>query len=205
MKDSKYLSAREESRPFIYFPLLQNHETGMTLHVRTVLDPAAVIGTVRAAVQAIDRNLPLVDVRTMSEHIGLSLLPDRLGVILFGVFASLALLLAAIGTYGVMSYSVAQRTREIGIRMALGARHGDVVRMVVGRAMLLALVGVVIGLGASLGLTRLAASLLFGVSPTDPATFAAVAGILAIAALIASYIPARRAAKVDPMVALWNE
>lgn len=205
VRDAKYLSVQEAPRPYIYLPLLQNFETGMTLHVRTASNPDAMIGSIRAAVQSIDRNLPLSDVRTMEQNVATSLMPARLGVFLIGVFAALALLLAAIGAYGVMSYSVAQRTREIGIRMALGARRGDVMRLVIGQGMVLSGAGVAIGIAGSIGLTRFVRSMLFGVSPTDPVTFGVVALILIGVAAIASYIPARRAAGVDPMIAVRQE
>jgi predicted permease len=205
VRDAKYLNVQEESRPYIYLPLLQNFETGMTLHVRTASNPEAMIGSIRAAVQSLDRNLPLADVRTMEQNVSTSLLPARLGVFLIAVFAGLALLLAAIGAYGVMSYTVAQRTREIGIRMALGARRRDVMRLVIGQGMVLSVAGAVIGIAGSMALTRFVQSMLFAVSPTDPLTFGIVTMILIGVAGIASYIPARRAAGVDPMAAVRQE
>ncbi|HEY7181347.1 MAG TPA: FtsX-like permease family protein, partial [Blastocatellia bacterium] len=151
---------------------------------------------------AVEKDLPVYSVRSMNQLLGSSLATRRLTLVLLVGFAALGLLLAAVGIYGVTSYSVKQRTHELGIRMALGAQVSDVVRLVVRQGITLTLVGVAMGLGAALGLTRLIKNLLFGVSATDPATFLVIALLLALVALLACYIPARRAAKVDPMVAL---
>lgn len=177
----------------------------MTLHVRTTDDPGAAINQVRAEVKALDSNLPLTNVKTMEEHMRLPLAPAKLFAWLSSGFGGLALLLAAIGLYGVMAYIVSGRTREIGIRMALGAQANDVLRLVIGQGMMLALIGVAIGLVAAFALTRLLSSFLYGVSATDPLTFVGVAVLLTGVALLACYIPARRAMKVDPMVALRYE
>ncbi|MGB7922147.1 MAG: ABC transporter permease [Pyrinomonadaceae bacterium] len=203
--DGKYFSIGEDPRPFIYFPLLQNYESNAILLVRTTSDPKSMIGAIRSEVQKMDRNLPVYDVRTLTEHMGLSLFPARIAATLLGAFGLLALSLAAIGVYGVMSYSVAQRTHEIGIRMALGARPRDVLRLVVQQGMMLALIGLVIGLLGALTLTRLMSSLLYGVSATDAGTYLVISLLLAIVVLIACYVPARRATKVDPMIALRYE
>ncbi|MBI4473101.1 MAG: ABC transporter permease [Acidobacteria bacterium] len=203
--DSKYGSTREENQPVVYYPLSQNLETYMFLTVRTPSDPARLLAVLRSQVQAMDPRLPLSNVRTMLEHVRIALLPDRLAVLLLGVFAGLAVLLAAVGTYGIVSYSVSQRTREIGIRMAVGAQNIHVLKLIVGKAMMLAVIGILIGLAAAFGVTRFARAFLFGVTPTDPLTFAAVAAILAVVALVSSYIPARRAAKMDPLAALRIE
>jgi putative ABC transport system permease protein len=164
---------------------------------------------VRGEVQQLDRNLPLTGVFTLSEIFSQSLWPPRMAAALLGVFASLSLVLAVIGIYGVMAYSVTQRTRELGIRMALGASRQDVVRLVVWQGLQLTAVGVAIGLVASLIVTRLAtaalSNLLFNVSATDVVTFVVVPSVLALAALGASYIPALRATRIDPMVALRYE
>jgi putative ABC transport system permease protein len=153
----------------------------------------------------VDKALPVTGVRTMEERMGASLAGTRFNTLLLSLFAALALTLAVVGLYGVISYTVAEGTREIGVRMALGAQTGDVLRLVVGQGMTLTLVGVGIGLLASFGLTRLMKDMLFGVGPTDPLTFVAIAVLLTVAALTACYIPARRAMKVDPMVALRHD
>jgi putative ABC transport system permease protein len=173
--------------------------------VRTVSDPTTMIAAIRSEVQKLDSTLPVYDVKTLVEHLGLALLPARTAAILLGSFGLLALALAAVGIYGVTSYSVAQRTREIGIRTALGARRVDVLTMVVKQGMLLAVIGMAVGLAAALGVTRLMSSLLYGVSSTDPLTFTGIAVLLSVVALAACLIPARRAMQVDPMVALRYE
>ena len=168
-------------------------------------DPMSLVPAIRKEVQAIDPEQPIATLRTMEDWVSRATATPRYRTALLGLFAGLAMILAATGIYGVMSYSVAQRTHEIGVRMALGARHRDVLRLVVSQGMLLVVVGLGIGLVAAFGLTRLMASLLFGVTAKDPLTFAAVAGLLAVVAFIACYIPARRATKVDPLTALRYE
>jgi len=176
-----------------------------TLIVRTAGDPAAITSSVRGAMQQIDKDLPLYGIKTVNDVISDSVAPRRLNMLLLGIFAGLALVLAAVGIYGVISYSVSQRTREIGIRMALGASHNNVMKLVVGEGMSLAVIGVAIGLVASFFLTRLLSTLLFGVSTTDTITFAAISLLLTGVSIVASFVPARRAMKVDPMVALRYE
>jgi putative ABC transport system permease protein len=193
------------TRKTVYVPFLQITQRRMTLAVRSATEPASLFAAVRNQLKELDPDQPVTGMRTMAEVISRSVWQPRLYTILFGVFAVVALFLASVGIYGVMSYSVSQRTHEIGIRMALGAQTGDVLRMVLGQGLLLALVGVAIGLGAAFALTRLMASLLYSVSATDPTTFAAIALLLLGVALLACYIPARRAMKVDPMVALRYE
>ena len=189
--------------PAMYFP---TRKTGGTnLVIRTTGDPLSIVGAVRNEVRAMDPDQPIAAVRPMTEWVDSSVAAPRYRTTLFVLFAALAMILAATGIYGVMSYSVAQRTHEIGVRMALGARRAHVLRLVVGQGMLLTLIGVVIGLAAAFGLTRVMASLLFGVTARDPITFGAVAALLITVAFIACVVPARRATKVDPLQALRYE
>jgi predicted permease len=201
-RDGKYFNIGEDPRPFLYRPLLQDYIQGAVLVVRTEGDPQSMIASVRSGVQSVDPAMPLYDVKTMEEHLQMSLFPARIAATILGGFGFLALILSAIGIYGVTSYSVAQRTREIGIRMALGANRADVSKMVVGHGMKLAGIGFGIGFGLALVLTRLMSTLLFGVSPTDPVTYVLITVILGGVALGACLVPARRATKVDPMTAL---
>ncbi|MFN7943991.1 MAG: ABC transporter permease [Blastocatellia bacterium] len=205
-KTGKYWTLSEAPQPFVYFPLLQSPTISWnTLVVRTASDPLPLAGAIRGEFQKLDPTLPVVDVKTITQHLGLSLYPARVAAGLLGSFGLLALVLAATGIYGVMAYSVSQRTREIGIRMALGASKNDVLQMVVRQGMTLMLIGLTIGLICAVGITRLMASVLYGVSSTDVVAFAAVTLLLVLVVFIACYIPARRAAKVDPMVALRYE
>ena len=204
--DSKPDAIEDEAPAQIYTPHAQDGSWGyMTLVIRTAADPAAFITTLRREVLLLDSGLPIFDVKTMEEVVAASSGTRRVSMVLFGVFAGAALLLAAVGIYGVMAYSVTQRRQEIGIRMALGAQTGDVLRMVLRQGMLLALIGVGSGLLGAFGLTRVISSLLFGVSATDPVMFAAVSLLLAFVALLACYLPARRATLVDPIKALRTE
>jgi putative ABC transport system permease protein len=189
-----------------YIPFQQSPAPTMEVVVRSKgPDAAALAPAVRGALKDVDPNMLIWETRTMDELVGRSVAPQRFNVALLGLFAALALMLAAVGIYGVMSYTVTQRTHEIGIRMALGARGRDVLRMVVRQGMLLTLLGLAVGLVGALALTRLMSSLLYGVSATDPLVFAAVSLLLAGVALLSCYVPARRATKVDPMVALRYE
>jgi len=188
-----------------YFPWLQSPADGAVVVIRTRLEPETLIAAARRQALALDPELPIYDVRTLTEQRDISLAPERLNLTLLSGFAAVALLLAAIGLYGVISYSVTQRTQEIGLRMAVGARSRDVLKLVIGQGMKLIVIGAVIGLVASLALTRLMTSLLFGVSATDPATFAMIALLMVCVALVACYLPARRATKVDPIIALRYE
>jgi predicted permease len=204
-KDGKYGTLGEDPKPFIYFPLAREYDSNVSLVVHTSVEPQTMINAIRREVERLDANLPLYDVKTMSEHMRLPLLPLRAGAWVAGSFALLALLLAGLGIYGVMSYAVSQRTREIGVRMALGAESRNVIRLVVKQGMWLAGAGLAIGLTGALVLTRLMSSVLYGVSATDFVTFAGVTLLLGLVVLIACYLPARRAAKVDPIVALRCE
>jgi len=188
-----------------YFPFLQIPGAGMTVILKAAGDPNQLIAAVRQQVKAIDPDQPIYSVRTMDDIRAESVAPERLNLTLLSIFAGIALVLAVVGIYGVMSYTVTQRTHEIGIRMAIGAQPRDVFRMVIGQGMMLALIGVVFGLIGAFGLTRLMASMLFGVEPTDPMTFAAIAVLLTGVALVACYVPGRRATKVDPVVSLRYE
>jgi predicted permease len=203
-KDSKYNFIGEEPTPYIYQATTQIYQPQLSLFVKAPR-PEAVLGTVRGEVQQLDRNLPLTGVFTLTEIFDQSLWAPRMGASLLAVFAGLSLVLAVIGIYGVMAYSVNQRRRELGIRMALGASRADVLRLVVRQGLRLTLMGVSFGLVASFAASRLIATMLFDVSPTDVVTFVAVPALLAGAALGASYLPALRATRIDPMVALRDE
>jgi putative ABC transport system permease protein len=205
VKDSKYRSLAEKPEPFLYLPLAQKYEPYMTLLARTASQPMSLLPSVRRAVHTLDPRLPIADVTTMSEEVELSLGEQRMMLTLAGVFGLLALVLAAVGIYGAISYAVAQRTHEIGIRMALGGQKGDVLQLVIGQGMTLASIGIGAGVAGALLLTRFLSGLLYGVKAADPLTFITVSLILTGVALLACYIPARRATKVDPMVALRHE
>ena len=194
-----------DSRVALYTPHLQTPSSVMYVAVRTTSDPASIAAAVTREVRALEPNAPVFDVKTMDQWLSESLARRRFAMLALGLFAVVALLLAGVGIYGVMSYTVAQRTREIGIRVALGAQTRDVLKLVVRQGMSLTGIGVGAGLVVAVAATRLMASLLFGVRATDPITFAGIALLLAIVALLACYLPARRAAKVDPMTALRYE
>jgi putative ABC transport system permease protein len=201
--DTKASSLTGENGAQIYVPHLQDPQWNfMAMVIRTAGDPAAFAPTFRREVQALDQDQPVYSVRTMDDVVMNSLGTRRVSMQLFAVFAGAALLLAALGIYGVLAYSVTQRTQEIGIRMALGAQKSDVVGLIIRQGMLLAVIGVVVGLAGAFALTRLIASLLFGVDATDPVTFAAIPLLLLFVALVACYLPARRAARLDPKIAL---
>ena len=204
IKDVKHELTLEVT-PEYYLPHAQDVWRGMVVVARTTVDPASLAGAIRQDVWAIDKDQPVFDVRTMQEVRSLSVGLQQFNSLMIGIFAGVALLLAAIGIYGVMAFAVTQRTREIGIRMALGARKTDVLRMIVVNGMKLAVIGLVIGLVASWALTRFISGLLFGVEPTDPLTFSVVSACLLAAAFLACYLPARRATKVDPLEALRYE
>jgi predicted permease len=193
------------SRVTFYWSHQQAPAHSMYVTVRTAVDPRSLVAAVTDTARSIDANVTVFDVKTMEQRLSESLARRRFAMLALGLFSVVAMVLAAVGIYGVMSYSVTQRTREIGIRMALGAPPRDVLKLVVGQGMLLAVIGVGIGLAGAFAATRLMASLLFGVSATDPATFVIPGFVLASVALLACYVPARRAARVDPMVALRNE
>ncbi|HKP13009.1 MAG TPA: ABC transporter permease [Blastocatellia bacterium] len=204
-RDVKVTSLTERPRPLVYLPVRQDYPPQVTLHVRAAGDVTALVGSLRGAIQALDPNLSVLNVETMSDRVNESLQGERTQATLLGSAGVIALLLASVGLYGVMSYTVAQRTREIGIRMALGASRRNVMGLVLKQGAALVGVGVIIGLGAAFGLTRLVASSLFGVTAVDPLTFAGTSLLLMLVSLAASYLPARRATKVDPIIALRYE
>ncbi|HKE22605.1 MAG TPA: ABC transporter permease [Bryobacteraceae bacterium] len=203
--DVRYLQADEPVRPDVYVPYLQSPRSNMLLYIRTAGDPAALIGEVRREVRALNRDLPLFDIQTMDTRISGATSKPRFTAILLAVFAGIALCLAAIGIYGVMSYLVTQRTREIGIRMALGARRKDVLSLVIRRGTILAAFGIGIGTAGALAATRALTTLLYEVQPGDPATYVEIGAILAVVALAACYLPAHRASIIDPSLALRAE
>ncbi|HEY9432110.1 MAG TPA: ABC transporter permease [Blastocatellia bacterium] len=206
VKDVRYAALDTEAKAQMYVPF--SHDSGIpyrTLVARTDGDPMSFVAAVRSQVQAIDKDQPISHIRTLDELVARSVSQRRFNMLALAILAGVALLLAAVGLYGVMSYSVEQRAHEIGVRMALGAQTRDVLRLVVKQGMTLTLIGGLIGLIAALGLTRLIKNLLFGVSATDPVTFLVIAPLLALVALLACYLPARRATKVDPLMALKAE
>jgi predicted permease len=205
VRDAKYPGIRDEARPTIYTPYLQGSGEQMSFAVRTAGDPTLLAAPIREAVREVDQNLPLFDVRTQNQQVDLSLSQERLFATLSSFFGLLALLLACIGLYGVMSHAVTRRRNEIGIRMALGARAGHVTSLVVRETLVLVFAGTAIGLGAALAGTRLIGSMLFGLRPTDPVTISFAVLFMMAAAALAGYLPARRAARVDPMIALRYE
>jgi predicted permease len=201
-KDAKYYDLQERPFSYLYLPYKQNYESRATLHVRTSGDPNALAGPIRQQIQTLDGHLPVFGVTTMSNHMGQSLWAPRMAAALLGIFGGLALLLASVGVYAVVAYSVVQRTNEIGIRMALGAPPRNVLWLLLGQSLKLALIGIVLGLGLAFVLTRFASSLLYGVSASDPLVFGGTALLLVFVALLASYMPARRAMRIDPVTAL---
>ena len=204
--DVRGFALEEPPLPTMYWPVAQIRATpSLAIVVRTQGDPAALAASVRAAVAEIDPAQPIYEMQTLDQLVAKSLDQRRFTLTLMVVFGIVALVLSAIGIYGVMAFLVTQRTQEIGIRMALGARTIDVLKMIVGSGMFLASIGVILGLIGAFALTRLMASLLFGVSPTDLVTFGLVSSSLLVVAMLACYIPARRATKVDPLVALRYE
>src|SRR5256886_257230 len=193
------------AEPSVYWPYPELVMSGMTILVRTSNDPLAVVSGILAELQQLDREQPMASIVTMDQLLADSLSRAHFTMLLLGLFATFALVLAAVGTYGLIAYSVTQRIQELGIRIALGAQRRDVLRLVLGQGTRLTLLGLALGIAAALGITRLMTSLLFGTSPTDPLTFAGVAGLLVFVALLACFIPARRATRIDPIVALRYE
>ncbi len=205
--DVRQMGLRSEPLPEVYISYLQDPYAWpfLSLLVRTTREPKKLASSIKSVVWSVDKDMPIMEISTMEEIRAASIAQPRVSALLLTIFAALALVLASVGIYGVMSHSVSQRTHEMGLRMALGARAADVLTLVVGRGMILALSGVALGLGGAFALTRLLAGFLWTVQPADPLTFAAVSLLLAGVALLACYVPARRATKVDPIAALRYE
>ena len=204
-RDGKYFNITEDPRAFVWRPIFQSYNNGGTLVVRTEGDPASMIAAVRKELNALDPTMPVFEVKTLNEHMRLAFFPSTVAASVLSAFGFVALMLAAMGIYGITSYAVAQRTHEIGIRMALGAQLKDVLKLVLSNGIKLTLLGIGFGLIGAYVVTRAITSLLYGVTATDPLTFIFVSLILTAVALIACYVPARRATKVDPLVALRYE
>jgi ABC-type antimicrobial peptide transport system permease subunit len=205
VRDVKYNSVREAAPPTMYFPYRQRCCLPVTFELRTAGDPSALVNTIREAVREVDPDLPVTNTTTQADAIEGRLAQEKLFAQAYLLFGLLALALASIGLFGLMSYSVARRTNEIGIRMALGARRADVVAMVLKESMTMVGIGIALGLTAALAAGRFVATLLFGLAPTDLPTLAAAVLVMIAVSLLAGYLPARRAARVDPMIALRYE
>jgi putative ABC transport system permease protein len=201
-RDAKYFTIGEDPQSFFYFPLAQHPSAAVTLHVRTDGDPASVVGTVRGQVQSLDARMPITNVQTIQQLFDQALWAPRMAASLLAAFGALALVLAALGVYGVVSYSVAERTQEFGIRMAMGARPADMLRMVVRQTLLTASIGAAVALIAAYAATRGLGNLLIGVPAGDPVTFGGTLAVILVAAVVASAWPAWRASRIDPLVAL---
>ena len=205
VRDIPHRGLDSSPKPDWYLPQSQSPARTMTLFVRTKLDPASLTAAVRQQVRAIDPAQPVTNVSTMSEIVASSVAPRRFSMLLLAVFAAVALLLATTGVYGVMAYAVSERTREVGIRMALGAERSDIIRLILKQGLTISLIGIAIGIVGAVAATGAMTNLLYGIKATDPLTFATIALLLTFVALLACYLPARRAAKVDPMTALRHE
>jgi len=198
----RYGSVETSVMPDIYLPMLQSMRSGGFIFVKSRLAPATLVPIVRQAVSALDRDVPLIDVKMMGERFGDATWRTRVSAWLLGAFAVLALILSALGLYGVMSQGVEQRRRELGVRLALGAQRRDILRLIIRRVLGLAIAGIVIGLGLAVPTTRLLTALLYQVEPGDPVIFAALALVLLAVALLSGYLPAKRATEVDPLTTL---
>jgi ABC-type antimicrobial peptide transport system permease subunit len=203
--DVKYSGLDAAPEPTYYLPFHQNTWNGQYVVVRAATDPRSLATAIRGVVASLDKDIPVALMKTMDELMIESVAPPRFRTTLVALFAVVGVLLAAIGIYGVMSYAVAERTHELGVRIALGADRASVLRLVLGESVALAAIGIAVGLVGAFGATRLIQSLLFGVTTTDAVTFVGISTLLAVTALVASYVPARRAMRVDPMIALRYE
>ena len=204
-EDVKLRSLKDAPQPFLYLPLLQDYRSNMILVARTASEPEKMFHAILTEVAALDPEMPMFDTRTLEEHIGVSLFLQRMAATLLSIFGVLALSLAALGLYGVMAYTVSQRTRELGIRISVGAKQWEILTLILEEGLMLSIIGMVAGVAIALAVTRLSAHLLYGVSAADPLTFAAVALLLLVVATAAAYFPALRATKVDPVIALRIE
>ena len=205
METGKYKSLGEAATEFMWFAQRELFTTNVTVVARTPSNPQAVLSSIRGIVRSADPDMPVYDVRTMEDQMGMALLPARLGGSVLGLFGVLGLLLAGVGIYGVMAYSVAQRRRELGIRVALGADRGTVLKQVLAEGLRLAVIGTALGLAGAAGAAQLVEGLLYNVSAMDPAAFLGVPTVLVMVAAFAVYLPARRAAGADPMTALKSD
>jgi predicted permease len=205
IRDTKYNSLRDAAPPTVYQPYMQGTPRGMNVILRTAADPAGFVEAVRQVVRRVDAALPLTNVATQTEQIERRFAQERLFANAYVLFGALALTLASIGLFGLMSYNVSRRTNEIGIRMALGAGRRTVARMVLAESLLVVAIGIAIGLAAALAAGRFVATVVYGLEPTDPVTMGLAAGVIVAVTLAAAYVPARRAARVDPMVALRQD
>ena len=204
-EDVKLRSLKDAPQPFLYLPLLQDYRSNMILVARTASEPEKMFHAILTEVAALDPEMPMFDTRTLEEHIGVSLFLQRMAATLLSIFGVLALSLAALGLYGVMAYTVSQRTRELGIRISVGAKQWEILTLILEEGLMLSIIGMVAGVAIALAVTRLSAHLLYGVSAADPLTFAVVALLLLVVATAAAYFPALRATKVDPVIALRIE
>jgi ABC-type antimicrobial peptide transport system permease subunit len=204
-RDFKAITLGEAPAPMVFLPFVEAADGGITIFIHTTASPGPMIAETHRIVREIDGRIPITYEKTVTQHLAFALWPSWMGAILLGTLGLLALVLASMGVYGVMAYSVSQRTRELGIRMALGAQGGQVIRLVLRQGMLLAVIGLILGLFVAFGSTRLASSFLYGVNPSDPVIFVGVTLLLGAAAFAACYFPARRALKIDPIIALRFE